>query len=1422
MKNPLAPSAVRRSSRSLATLLFLTAAACQVPGPSPEPAGVRARASAATLSGFTDTVVFSGLTNPIAVRFASNGKVFVAEENGRIWFLDSLTDATPTLFADLRSKVNSYWDRGMLGFTLHPNYPTTPYIYVLYDHDTATNAENNQSVANRNGTDDCPSPPGGTSQGCVTYGRLSRITDDAHYPETNETVLVTEWAQQFPSHSIGTLMFGADGMLYASAGDGASFSTRDYGQFGLPVNPLGDPPGGVGGSMTAPTARGGSLRSQSLRRPTGEDVRLNGTVIRIDPMTGAAAAGNPLATHADLDARRIVAYGLRNPYRFTIHPTTGDIWIGDVGENTWEEVNRIPAPATSTPVENFGWPCYEGAARHPGWDTLNLNLCETLYSAGTTAHNAPYWTYHHDQAAFTGDTCNPGANGSAVAGVAFYQSGNYPSGYANAMFVADYARDCIWVVKAGTNGLPNNATIATFISGASNPNDLEMGPGGDLYYTDYDGGTVHRVRYQAPTAIATANPTSGFAPLAVSFDGSTSTVGVAGDTLSYAWDLDGNGVFDDATIAKPSHTYSVTGTVNVRLKVTDQRGGTSTSAPITITVGTTSTPPVPVIDTPAAGLTWVVGDSIAFSGHATDAEDGNLPATGLYWEVIMEHCPAAGCHEHTVQTFDGVTSGAFPAPDHEYPSYLVLRLTATDSAGARASVSQRLDPRTVDLTFQASPGTTPGLQIGFNAEAPATPFTRTVIVGSNNTVTAPTQSVGTLGYTFLSWSDGGAQSHNVVAPDTATTYTATFQPSPWSSQDIGAVSAVGSWSESSGTYTVTGSGADIWNTADEFRYVYRPVTGDATITARVTSLENTNAFSKAGVMFRDSLSAGSMNVHALASPLPASLLRYIVRATNGASATSETGAQSNLPAWVRVVRAGNVFTGYSSFDGTTWTQLGTPKTIAMAQTLYVGLAVTSHADGTLCTATFDNVTLVTPAPPSPPPAPAGLGAVAGNGQVSLSWSAASGAVSYALKRATTTGGPYTVVQPNLTGTSFTDGALTNGTTYFYVVSASNAAGESPDSAEASATPALPPPPAAPTGVAATPGNAKVTVTWSAVAGATSYTVKSATTPGGPYSPAGTGLTATSFTHGGLTNGTRYYYVVSASNAGGEGADSTEASATPALPPPAAPTGVTGSPGNAQATISWSAVSTATSYTVKRATITGGPYTAVGPGLTATTFTNTGLTNGTVYYYVVSATNASGEGPNSTQVAVTPAAPITWTSADIGTTGATGSSAQSGATFTIKGAGADIYNTADAFRFTYQNVSGNATIIGRVASIQNVNAWSKAGVMMRAGTGAGAANVFMLTSPTPANGYRLQVRSASAGTTTTTKGGAGTTPTWFKIVRSGNNFSGFYSANGTSWTALGPATPVTMPTTIQIGLAVSSHVSGTLATGTFDSVTITTP
>ncbi len=503
-------------------------------------------ARAATLpANFQEFIVFSGLTNPTSVRFASDGRVFIAEKSGIIKVFDNLSDTTPTIFADLRGNTHNFWDRGLLGMALDPAFPSQPFVYVLYTYDYL------------NWGDTCPNPPGATTDGCLVRERLSRLQANGNVMTGSEQVLIDAWCQQFPSHSIGDLRFGPDGALYVSGGDGASFNYVDYGQT---KNPCGDPPGPAGSNLTAPTAEGGALRSLSLHRSAGGPVLLNGTLLRLNPQTASGLPGNPLynPNDASSNASRIIAEGMRNPFRFTFRPGTSEIWVGDVGWSTWEEVNRIVNP-TATQVTNFGWPCYEGnnngSAIQSGYQGTNLTLCNNLYAAGSVT--APYYSYQHGVQVVSSETCNTSA-GSVVSGITFYNNGSYPSSYNGALFFADHSRNCIWVMFPGSNSLPDKTKISNFVLGAANPVDLEIGPGGDLFYVDFDGGTIRRITYagagnQPPVAVVSASPTSGAAPLAVAFNGSGSFDPDAGDGITaYSWDLNGDGIFGDATTATTS------------------------------------------------------------------------------------------------------------------------------------------------------------------------------------------------------------------------------------------------------------------------------------------------------------------------------------------------------------------------------------------------------------------------------------------------------------------------------------------------------------------------------------------------------------------------------------------------------------------------------------------------------------------------------------------------------------------------------------------------------------------------------------------------------------------------------------------------------------------------------------------------------
>lgn len=708
--------------------------------------------------GFHDYVVFEGLTQPTAVEFSPDGRVFVAEKRGVVKVYDGVDDRTATVVADLRTNVYNSWDRGLLGLALAPDFPADPNVYVAYTYDALPGGTAPHWGEPGTDVDVCPTPPGATADGCVVTSRVSRLEVHDGVWDGDEHVLVEDWCQQYPSHTVGTLAFGADGGLYAGAGDGASFNWADHGQRG---NPCGDP-----------ALEGGALRSQDLETD-GDPVGLGGTIIRIDPATGDALPTNPRAQADDPNEQRIVAYGLRNPFRFTVRPGTDELWIGDVGWRTWEEINRTVG--NDDQVDNFGWPCFEGDGPVPEYAALDLPICEGLYAEGTTTD--PMYTYRAGRA-IDDERCRTD-RGSSITGVAFTPAESaYPEEYDGALFFADAARRCIFVMHAGDDGHPDPSQVTYFHQGAVNPVEIEFGPGGELWYVDLYGGTIRRIGYSdtnaPPQAVLSASPQSGDPPLTVTFDARESTDSDPGDELSYAWDLDGYGEpDDDVTDPVVTHTYDTAGTRTVRLEVTDKAGATDV-ATTTIRVGTA--PAVPTIDQPAGGSLVAVGETVDFSGGATVPGVGALPASALSWRADLLHCPVVDqCHRHPgIYSLDGAASGSFAMPDHDYPSAVELHLSATWQ-GETATTTRRVDYRTVDVALVAN---VPGVTFTLGPESGPSPFVRPVPVGSTVTVSAPqavTNSEGT--FRFVSWSGGDAErTHDGVVPDFPVLVVASYEP----------------------------------------------------------------------------------------------------------------------------------------------------------------------------------------------------------------------------------------------------------------------------------------------------------------------------------------------------------------------------------------------------------------------------------------------------------------------------------------------------------------------------------------------------------------------------------------------------------------------------------------------------------------------
>jgi len=738
----------------------------------------------------TSPTYADGLQKPTTLDFAPDGKLFVAERNGRVLEFDSIEDPTPTLVLSILDKVMAKGDRGILGMKLDPEYPAQPFLYLSYTYDAPIggNSADSEHTHYADGADDCVETK--ESDDCLVSGRLARVEIDpatavavgGPVDPSSEEVLINSWCQQVTSHSIGDIEFDAEGALLMSGGDGASWGSIDFGQ--------------LGNFCKDPEYEGGSLRAQDLRTPAtpGDPTDYNGSIIRVDRNTGAALPNNPLALAPllgggveDTAAKRILAEGLRNPYRFTIQPGTGEIYVGDVGQDLWEEIDHFsPPPATGVGLTNFGWPCYEGGRegnlKMPRWQAaeneIHKPLCEALYSNPSKV-TAPLFAYPHanapgyDGLLFEGDRCDP-TPGSATSGITFYDpagvpaEAELPAEYDGALFFADAARGCIWTILPGLNGVPDPATVANFaIHGEGEvftPVDIVEGADGALYVPNFYGDSIVEVRYfpgnQAPEAELSASATFGPAPLSVNFDASGSTdpdLG-EGDHLHYAWDLDGDGEFDDGSAATASHEYTEAKNVAVKVRVTDDFNHVSV-AEAKLYPGDLG-PPQVSIAAPTASFEWEVGGQVPYEATATDPdgdEFGSLakPLTA-HWEFTLEHCPVA-CHEHPITSADE-PSGSFVAPAHEPPVHLKLEFKAIDSRGMSSSKVVEIDPREVEIAVDSEPA---GIPLAINGSSAVGPFGSKVIAGGTATVSAPASAMlGGAPYVFDSWSDGGAQVHD--------------------------------------------------------------------------------------------------------------------------------------------------------------------------------------------------------------------------------------------------------------------------------------------------------------------------------------------------------------------------------------------------------------------------------------------------------------------------------------------------------------------------------------------------------------------------------------------------------------------------------------------------------------------------------------
>jgi glucose/arabinose dehydrogenase len=702
-------------------------------------------------AGFVDELVVGSLPFPTAIAFAPDGRMFVALKSGIVRLVEDGA-LRPTPFIDIRTRVHDNHDRGLLGLAVHPDFPVQPYVFLLYTYDPpGTNPDQGSPVAGRTAqlmrveadaaTNYTTAKPGIETILLGQQSSLANIGDPNNGRDTAKASCMTGLTMAgapiqdcIPSdensHTIGTVVFGPDDTMYVSNGDGANYGGVDH----------------------------RALRSLMLDS-------LAGKVLRIDPMTGHGLADNPFFQPGAPDSNRskVWSYGLRNPFRMTVHPLTGAAYVGDVGWGQWEEINTGKGA-------NFGWPCYEGGMS--GGQPVSLQqgsyrtnastavACQALFDQGLGAVTPPAWAYPH-----------PGG-ASANAG-AFYTGTTYPPAYRDALFIADYNRR--WIKRLTTDAT-GAATVTDFGLGTSGPVQVVAGPDTNLYWVMYSstGGQVRRIRYvgggnSAPVAIADASPRSGQAPLEVQFIGDRS-YDVDGQPLRHSWDF-GDGTPASAQ-ANPTHTYTQPGVYDAVLTVTeDVAGGQSYEATVRVNVG--STPPVVSIESPEDGSTYRVGDVISLAGRGT-TPTGPLPAEALSWELRHGH------NEHfhyetptaTADPNDTTLSRtSFTVTDHGDSTWYEVCLTARAGELTDTQCS-RIDPRTTPITVATEPL---GMEVSYEDEG--LPLFGPAII---NPIEGSTQTVSVASIqqhrSFVGWDDGSTATTRTFTVGTQPrTLTATFE-----------------------------------------------------------------------------------------------------------------------------------------------------------------------------------------------------------------------------------------------------------------------------------------------------------------------------------------------------------------------------------------------------------------------------------------------------------------------------------------------------------------------------------------------------------------------------------------------------------------------------------------------------------------------
>jgi len=714
------------------------------PEPAPKKAGLPLPA------GFNDELVVADWDQPVGITFAENGRMFVWEKAGRLWeVVNGVRAGTPLL--DISEEVGNYGDHGMLGVALHPNFLSNGFVYVLYVVDYhhlkffGTGSYNPNT--NQYFTD--------------TIVRLTRYT-----ARSSDNFTSVNYSSRFilfgssvsngcpvlsETHGAGSLVFGEDGTLLVTCGEGAGYTNIDVG--------AGFPPASSGtalddGILTTKT-HVGAFRSQLVDT-------ISGKILRLDPLTGNGIPSNPFYdASAPASARsRVWGLGLRNPYRMTLRPETGShdpaaadpgtLYLGDVGWETWEELDVVQGPG-----QNMGWPLYEGFTASPDYpaadienldapnplngttpsgqplctkpffffrdllvqDSLNPpswpNSCAPSQQIPSTlrrfVHHRPVldWRHNSDQTrrgAYdgSGNATTLAANappspvsttlfrGGASVGGVWYTGTDFPAEYQNTYFHGDYVGR--WIKNFVFDDSDNLITVRDFVpANSADIVAIATDPvNGGLYYINYQL-EVHRITYgangQAPIVAAQANPMNGPSPLLVSFT-TNGTSDPEGGALTYSWNWDDGS--PNGTGPSPTHSFSGVGAkaFDVMLTVTDPQANARST---TLRISVNNTPPSATITSPLNGNVYSVSSSssIPLTATLSDAEQ-SVGALTCEWQSTLHH----NTHVHPGPNINTCSTTASVSPlgcgDETY--YYSFRLRVSDGFAAPVERTSTLYP----------------------------------------------------------------------------------------------------------------------------------------------------------------------------------------------------------------------------------------------------------------------------------------------------------------------------------------------------------------------------------------------------------------------------------------------------------------------------------------------------------------------------------------------------------------------------------------------------------------------------------------------------------------------------------------------------------------------------------------------------------